>query len=276
MQNEKKSAKQNEQNLNNPNLVLQGDALQNQKANFLKSKFFWGFLGLSFLIAFIIGGIVLGKNGSNTKISQTLITTPTPTISETTNWKTYTAKTFSIKYPKDYQLNENKIVATEGIVEQQENTIQLISTPLPNTNGNLSIIIAYKPTKLYLEQAAKEGSTCAELSSKKLTPIKLGDNTFSQSGLINCGPNGVAFFYVLNNGNIYEAKVETTASYEKDALPVIKQILSTFKFTDSFTVTPTAEPTHSLGRYCTQEAKQCPDGSYVSRTGPNCEFAACP
>lgn len=27
---------------------------------------------------------------------------------------------------------------------------------------------------------------------------------------------------------------------------------------------------------CTQEAKQCPDGSYVSRTGPNCEFAKCP
>jgi hypothetical protein len=27
---------------------------------------------------------------------------------------------------------------------------------------------------------------------------------------------------------------------------------------------------------CTEEAKQCPDGSYVSRTGPNCEFAPCP
>jgi len=27
---------------------------------------------------------------------------------------------------------------------------------------------------------------------------------------------------------------------------------------------------------CTQEAMLCPDGSYVSRTGPNCEFAACP
>jgi len=27
---------------------------------------------------------------------------------------------------------------------------------------------------------------------------------------------------------------------------------------------------------CTQEAKECPDGSYVGRTGPNCEFAACP
>lgn len=27
---------------------------------------------------------------------------------------------------------------------------------------------------------------------------------------------------------------------------------------------------------CTQEAKLCPDGSYVGRTGPHCEFAACP
>ena len=28
--------------------------------------------------------------------------------------------------------------------------------------------------------------------------------------------------------------------------------------------------------YCTQEAKLCPDGSYVGRTGPNCEFTECP
>ena len=27
---------------------------------------------------------------------------------------------------------------------------------------------------------------------------------------------------------------------------------------------------------CTMEAKPCPDGSYVGRTGPNCDFAACP
>lgn len=27
---------------------------------------------------------------------------------------------------------------------------------------------------------------------------------------------------------------------------------------------------------CTMEAKLCPDGSYVGRTGPNCEFALCP
>ena len=27
---------------------------------------------------------------------------------------------------------------------------------------------------------------------------------------------------------------------------------------------------------CTEEAKLCPDGSAVGRTGPNCEFAPCP
>ena len=28
--------------------------------------------------------------------------------------------------------------------------------------------------------------------------------------------------------------------------------------------------------FCTQEAKLCPDGSYVGRTGPRCEFTECP
>jgi hypothetical protein len=30
------------------------------------------------------------------------------------------------------------------------------------------------------------------------------------------------------------------------------------------------------GVACTEEAKQCPDGSYVGRTGPKCEFSECP
>jgi hypothetical protein len=30
------------------------------------------------------------------------------------------------------------------------------------------------------------------------------------------------------------------------------------------------------GTACTQEAKICPDGSAVGRTGPDCSFAPCP
>lgn len=217
------------------------------KSSILTSKFFILFVIISSLIAFIIGGFVLGTKNSGQKActleakicpdgSSVSRTGPNcefskcPSADQTTNWKTYTDPTFSIKYPVDYQLNINKIVATEGIIEPQANTIQLISPVLPSSTGNLSIIIAYKATKLYLEEAVKQGSTCAELSSKILEPIKIGNSMFSQSGLINCGPNAVAFFYVLNNGNIYEAKVETTADFENNALPVVKQILATLKF----------------------------------------------
>jgi len=38
--------------------------------------------------------------------------------------------------------------------------------------------------------------------------------------------------------------------------------------------TPSNDPDHPTA--CTQEAKLCPDGSYVGRTGPKCEFAPCP
>lgn len=39
---------------------------------------------------------------------------------------------------------------------------------------------------------------------------------------------------------------------------------------------PTPAPTPEPGIACTMEAMQCPDGSYVGRVAPNCQFAACP
>lgn len=56
---------------------------------------------------------------------------------------------------------------------------------------------------------------------------------------------------------------------------VFDQILSTFKFLDQTSPLPSATPSGEQTA-CTQEAKLCPNGSYVSREGPNCEFAECP
>lgn len=45
-------------------------------------------------------------------------------------------------------------------------------------------------------------------------------------------------------------------------------------FMDEVIVAPTSsEPADKV---CTMEAKQCSDGSFVGRSGPNCEFAKCP
>lgn len=40
--------------------------------------------------------------------------------------------------------------------------------------------------------------------------------------------------------------------------------------------TGTVQGSVSGGTVCTLDAKECPDGSYVGRVGPSCEFAACP
>jgi hypothetical protein len=62
---------------------------------------------------------------------------------------------------------------------------------------------------------------------------------------------------------------------------IFEKILSTFKFTSPPPTNmpiPTNNDTVSSpsGKVCTMEAKICPDGSGVGRTGPNCEFAPCP
>lgn len=48
------------------------------------------------------------------------------------------------------------------------------------------------------------------------------------------------------------------------------------KFTQDNNTIATSTATSTGQVACTMEAKQCPDGSYVGRSGPKCEFKACP
>jgi hypothetical protein len=45
--------------------------------------------------------------------------------------------------------------------------------------------------------------------------------------------------------------------------------------TTAYSLNPVAACTDDV-TYCTEDAKQCPDGSYVGRVAPSCEFAPCP
>ena len=47
-------------------------------------------------------------------------------------------------------------------------------------------------------------------------------------------------------------------------------------FAYQYFATPKASNQSQNPVACTMEAKVCPDGSFVGRTGPNCEFSACP
>ncbi len=62
---------------------------------------------------------------------------------------------------------------------------------------------------------------------------------------------GAAFWFS------FSGKIDTTKADTPDPVPV-------------------AEATSTEPQACNMDAKICPDGSSVGRTGPSCEFAACP
>jgi hypothetical protein len=85
--------------------------------------------------------------------------------------------------------------------------------------------------------------------------------------------------YLSDGKNTYSiTEFYTSQAYKA----VTDQILSTFKFISPSPSpiplkTPISVSTSSGAiRACAMEAKICPDGSSVGRSGPNCEFAACP
>lgn len=67
----------------------------------------------------------------------------------------------------------------------------------------------------------------------------------------------------------------TTGTYKVYAEPRgVKSNVVDFTITPSKVVTKVAASTPVAA--CTRDAKKCPDGSFVGRTGPYCEFADCP
>ncbi len=68
------------------------------------------------------------------------------------------------------------------------------------------------------------------------------------------------------------------APASKALQPLVKQLraIKPNPLSTSYSV-KTAPGCSDETKVCTQEAKLCPDGeTYVSRTGPSCEFAPCP
>lgn len=89
---------------------------------------------------------------------------------------------------------------------------------------------------------------------------------------------------VLNTGAVLNGRALAQAAVTLDANAVTVSTSAaaptpTPTPTPSPTPTPTPSPTPTSsqsGSVCTMEAMQCADGSYVSRSGSSCSFAACP
>jgi hypothetical protein len=99
----------------------------------------------------------------------------------------------------------------------------------------------------------------------KIANLKIGDFTWERRLFIT-DTNEYAT-YLLDQESDILIQVNYYP-YSIAAQNYFEQILSTFKLLG-------ASPSPSM-KACTMEARVCPDGSSVGRTGPNCEFAPCP
>ena len=57
---------------------------------------------------------------------------------------------------------------------------------------------------------------------------------------------------------------------------IISTIIAAISITGIFLIIKDRRQPLPENTFCTADARLCPDGSYVGRTGPDCEFASCP
>lgn len=86
----------------------------------------------------------------------------------------------------------------------------------------------------------------------------------------------LVYGYGIEGG--FSACIEAAPQVQVEKLDAVVRQLNTIQpnpQTTAYSVKP-AERCTTEPVACTLDAKQCPDGSYVSRVPPSCEFAACP
>lgn len=195
--------------------------------------------------------------------------TPIATVDPTANWKTFQTNDFSVKYPDTLVASpsgEKLFLYANGATPEESETF------VPNiTIGNKY----KKPANFTNLVSWAKLNTELYPNLVKESESKIGNQIFTtfESG---SGSSAIAIHnLVYNSANIFDFSVRIVGSHEAEGNQLetyLPQILSTFKFAKATSfATPAPEQ-----KACTMEAKICPDGSSVGRSGPNCEFAACP
>jgi len=239
------------------------------KKSFLTGKII---LLIVLLIFFGLGGIYLALNSKTLPAGrqakpQPIVPTSTPSpapTDQTANWKIYenTKYHYSIKYPKEWSIVEGVSTNPEKITFSSPTSNMLDPKPA------LVSVIAVNKTEFNSDWVNNYGPFAYKTFDK----------------------NDKVFAIIANT---YMEGAAASKEIEQLAKNTLEKMVSTFKFMET-SPTPTCRPRPACldatprclipetsdmcpkAVACTQDAKLCLDGSYVGRTGPNCEFAACP
>ncbi len=219
-----------------------------------QSSFLITLLSVLLLISVFIAGFFAYQTQNLVKDITKLKTVPTPIATDspdpTADWKTYTNDRlgFSFRVPNNLDV-ENEYDYDIRYVKNKD-----ILNGLEIKDG---IVSTYTLT-IFNSYGLEINNWLSRPNNYAIPKESVNTTNYSLNGLnvmIFEAPYDV-FLLFKNQDKIFSFQARKGNNLES------KTILSTFKF-----IEPVA---------CTMEAKICPDGSSIGRSGPKCEFAPCP
>lgn len=242
--------------------IEQTDMSQNppSTARHSSNSFLVTFLSILLLIACLIASFFAYQTQKLVKelqvMNDNLEPTPTtdPTPDPIRDWKDYTGSNFTFKYPPEWfvGLSDNNIIylGDKEINEAISKTNQVFITIQVKENKEEVEFINKRLEDTENSNIKSFGTTIYEITDLRSHPIEGYSYVVAQT----------------TTDNFYANIGLSNEEYENQ----FNAILSTFKFIEP------VESASPLPVACTMDAKICPDGSAVGRSGPKCEFDPCP
>ena len=237
----------------------------------MKNKAFSSIL-IILIVTFVVGLLTifyfLGNQNSGIELTNVLNPPSTPTSTsdqdETADWQTYRDEEYGIefKYPLDWSVGQSPN-SKESLLIAPESIIKGLNEIEWATGGSITLGMTINKDVERPEIKSDEYSQLIKediiFVDNRATTEYTTLQTIDLPGVLE---GSVIVSVVIQSGEVFY-KIDFLDNQYRE---LFNQILSTFKFIK--------EETDNVA--CTMEAKLCPDGSYVGRTGPNCEFAPCP
>lgn len=185
------------------------------------------------------------------------------------DWKVYASSEggFSFSYPSEYKIvsfsSPRSVEISKNLNDVDDVDFEMMISSKPAANKTLQQLISLNPI---CETSKMVSGSDGVINGQNPAQFYINNE---------CGQNTQTVVYTLSNNNLYILTVRSKARFEV-IKPNLDKIVTTLKFFSS-TVSPQLSkgPTSGYQTACTGDAKQCPDGSWVGRSGPKCEFI-CP
>lgn len=253
--------------------------------NSKRHSFLISLLSILLLSSCIIAGFFAWKTQELVKTIRGLKSNPipmatsSPVADQTANWREYINKdnNYTFKFPESFKYPSVITAEDSNFFSMNEN----VNSPLALTKDDalLETSVYVNTDKTTLDKVELiNKADINDILDQPFQPIgKLKKiSTFLETGSILIDETSLMtgpeyYIAIIKNENkIYTIKLFAYQDKLRDLEKTFDQIVTTFKFIEN------KPASSSLPVACTMDAKICPDGSAVGRSGPNCEFDPCP